>query len=418
MLQSVESRPGPIWRWTLRFFLFAAAAISAYLLFVSLIQGGLPAGCGSGSGCAEVLTSRWSSVLGIPVSGPALLVYLTMLVTSFFISPQAPVFWQRWGWFLLVTLAFLTVLSAAWFIVLQHFVLNSVCAYCMAGHACGLASAAVIFLHMPRATNEPPRAAGSLTLPGGRHRLVLLASVFVAALVVLQLLIPGSSAKLARLPIDESADVGKGAERRISLLDGKLELAPLNEPLLGPVEAPRLLVLMFDYCCPHCRRTHQYLMNGFRRYSDQFAIIALPVPLNSDCNSTQKETQDRFQDACVLARLALAVWTADPTAFEEYDAWLFEPKQPRRSEEARQKAEQLVTSAELQRAESQSDIERRIVRNVEAYAESGAERIPVLMSPGFAAIVGRSTSAEELYEVLEDELGLKPVEVNRARREY
>ncbi|HEX4071534.1 MAG TPA: hypothetical protein VHX68_10200, partial [Planctomycetaceae bacterium] len=33
--------------------------IAAYLLFLSLAKRGLPAGCGQGSGCDEVLNSRW-----------------------------------------------------------------------------------------------------------------------------------------------------------------------------------------------------------------------------------------------------------------------------------------------------------------------------------------------------------------------
>ena len=72
-----------------------------------------------------------------------------------------------------------------------------------------------------------------------------------------------------------------------------------------------------------------------------------------------------------------------------------------------QKAEQLVTAAALAAALSDSWVEARIGQDVAAYHQSGAERVPVLISPGFDTIVGRPESAEALFEILETELELQ-----------
>ena len=60
-----------------------ALVISGYLTFQSLVTGSQPLGCGAGSGCAEVLASKWARWLGLPVSGLATLVYLVTAITLF-----------------------------------------------------------------------------------------------------------------------------------------------------------------------------------------------------------------------------------------------------------------------------------------------------------------------------------------------
>ena len=54
-------------------------------------------------------------------------------------------------------------------------------------------------------------------------------------------------------------------------------------------------------------------------------------------------------------------------------------------------------------------IEERIRRNISAYTESAAKRIPVILSPDMKSIVGRPTR-EQLFEILRDDLGLQELE--------
>jgi protein-disulfide isomerase len=194
------------------------------------------------------------------------------------------------------------------------------------------------------------------------------------------------------------------------VIDGNLQLSIQDEPVIGPPDAKTLVVVMFDYCCPHCRRTHEYLLHALERYPGQLGVVCLPLPLDADCNSTIDETEPRFEHACDLARLALAVRQADASAFVEYDRWLFEPEMPRDLQEAHAQAEQLVDAAALEAALKDEGLDAVIARHVKAYEQSGAERIPLIMSPGFASIVGRPESEEQLFELFETELGLMPTE--------
>ena len=184
------------------------------------------------------------------------------------------------------------------------------------------------------------------------------------------------------------------------MIDGHLQVIVSDEPVLGSPDAEKLVVVMFDYCCPHCRRTHEYLLHALERYPDQLGVVCLPFPLDADCNSTVEETEARFEHACDLARLALAVWRADASAFVEYDRWLFEPEMPRGLQEARAKAEQLVDAGPLEEALQDKGIDAAIARHVTAYEHSGAERIPLIMSPGFASIVGRPESGRTVVRVV------------------
>jgi hypothetical protein len=134
----------------------------------------------------------------------------------------------------------------------------------------------------------------------------------------------------------------------------------------------------------------------------------LPMPLNSDCNPHWNKTQKRFLDSCKLARLALGVWKVDSGKFLEFDKWLFETKKPRPIAEATAKAKEKVDAAKLDAVlATDQSIDELIAKNVDAYANSGAERIPVLLSPGFSSVVGRPGSEEELHEILAKDFELK-----------
>jgi uncharacterized membrane protein/protein-disulfide isomerase len=371
----------------------AAAGVSGYLLVTSLSVAQTPLGCGKGSGCEEVLTSRWSSVLGVPVSLPAALIYLVVIGTALrLIASRSD---SRAGWGLLLACAGAIVAAAAWFIGVQTFAVEAFCKWCLAAHGLGLLTSgaiittAVRFAHM----KVSPVAFGVAA---------------TAALAVVQMAFPGKGPAVARLPAGEDYDSGPGPERIVAVLDGKLTAQVEEVPSIGPSDAPHVLVMLFDYCCPHCRRTHGDLMAALDQYPHQFTVLLLPTPLDAECNPGQAETEPRFEEACELARLALAVWRADRSKFAEFDAWLFEPEQPRTAADATQQAEQLVGASRLKAAIQDPWIEQRIASDVEAYIASEANQIPVLLSPGMPGVVGRTSDREELFSLLEKELGLKP----------
>jgi uncharacterized membrane protein len=389
----LESRtPHRISLIVIRILALAAAAIAGYLLVVSLRQHGLPLGCGQGSGCDEVLRSRWSSLFGVPIGTFAVATYVTALIGAFL-----------GAWRLLTLIAVSVIASAVWFVSLQLFVLRAVCPWCMADHALGVAMSGLILWTARRRTasaseNQPPQL--MMLATGG----LLAAGCFI----VLQVAFGSSTAAVARLPAGANADTGPGPERQISVLSGKLVLDVHELPVLGSADAPKLIVLMFDYCCPHCRATHGYLLEGMSTYPGQYGVVLLPMPLDAKCNTEMTWTEPRFEDSCDLARTALAVWRTSPEVFADYDAWLYEPEMPRKLDEARARAADLLAPGSLDAALTDAWIEARIAVDVRAYVDSAAQTLPVLLSPGMDGVVGRPESAEDLFAILERELGLMP----------
>jgi len=404
--------------WVLRVISFAALGVSGYLLAVSLDQQRLPVGCGAGSGCAAVLSSRWSSFLGIPVSYAAAVIYLAVLVASVFADRGRPPVVRRNAWSLLLGLAVVIAGAAAWFIALQIGVVRAICPWCMAGHALGLAVSILIVWQVPLARvpngHEAPIArvaAGSAGATGfiQPRRAAWLFCAGIAAVGLLaaaQWLVDAPAGRTTRLPPGVNADSGPGPNRRIAVIDGKFQVSPHELPVLGSADSPKLLLVLFDYCCPHCRAAHGYLDRAREKFDGELGVVLLPMPMDHNCNFTVKHTEPRFEHACELARLALAVWRADRNSFAAFDEWLFEPESPRDPAAARRKAEEAVGADALAAALREPWVNGQIAANVQAYADSGAERIPVLMSPGFSSIVGRPESEQQLLETLRTELQL------------
>lgn len=366
-----------------------ALGVAVYLYTTSLAESGRPLGCGEESSCAEVLTSRWSQVFGIPVSIPAALVYASVIATLVGFSLTSKM--RTLLWTLTATLGIVLILSAAWFVGLQVFHLEAICPWCMTEHGLGC----VIGLLM----------LGSTLKSNGTRRIAIpamLSIVMLGSLVGAQYFGEFSGPEAERLAAGANDSIqGEGDLRKIVLLDGKFEVAPAKSPVIGDPNADNLVVVLADYCCPHCRKTHEYLLSAMEKYPDQLAIVMLPMPMNADCNHGLKKTQKRFTDSCKLARLALAVWKVDPEKFVQFDSWLFETKKPRLIADATAFAKQLVDNQKLDAALSNDEsIDQMILKNVNAYTDSDAGRIPVLLSPGFSSVVGRPGSEEELHEIL------------------
>ncbi len=98
-----------------------AAALSAFLLAKSLSGSSIP-GCGAGSGCDTVLSSRFSRIGPIPISLLALPIFLMMAIFSLAASSDDP---RRRAHFLQRQFALAIIASGAaiWFISIQAFIL-------------------------------------------------------------------------------------------------------------------------------------------------------------------------------------------------------------------------------------------------------------------------------------------------------
>jgi protein-disulfide isomerase len=214
----------------------------------------------------------------------------------------------------------------------------------------------------------------------------------------------------------EATEAGKSAQpttpparpepperRLVSVLGGRAKLDPHHWPLIGNTDSQHVLVELFDYTCPHCRKMNQHIHEARQRYGSELALMALPVPLSRECNDTVVSTKARHQAACELARLAIAVWRVSPESFEAYHNWLFEPEHGRSSGEAWAYASQLVGAQPLQDEMAKPIVNQFIGKHVELYKRAGQGTVPKLMFPT-VTIRGEMSSADALCEVLEREL--------------
>ncbi|MCA9270292.1 MAG: hypothetical protein KDA41_17545, partial [Planctomycetales bacterium] len=125
----------------------------------------------------------------------------------------------------------------------------------------------------------------------------------------------------------------------------------------------------------------------------------------SDCNRYITYTDPHHRDACALARLAIAVWQADPAKFAEYDNWLFASATPPTAADAREKAESLVGAEALADALDDWRLGQRLGVGPEVYKTSGGGVIPKVLLPQII-IRGRTEDREEILEILAKELHL------------
>ena len=152
-----------------------ALIISGYLAWVAFSAGEV-AGCSGGEvfDCGHVLTSQYAKVFGIPVSVPAFALYASLLGVLAFFRPSTPRNLLRMGWNVLTVGAIAAGLAAFWFIGIQVFELEHLCAYCLGAHSCGIVLAAYVLWKRPLGSFRTASLSG-------------LSFVGVAALVVIQL---------------------------------------------------------------------------------------------------------------------------------------------------------------------------------------------------------------------------------------
>ena len=430
----------------IRLFTFAAMTISAYLAYLAM-TGDRVVGCGPDSGCDQVLNSRWAYWLNVPISFFALIVYSLILGGSFRFNLKRDPKVQRMTWAWLVGSAIIVFGSAVWFVGVQAFVLKSFCPFCMTAHACGVIAAILIFVNAPlRSPAAKPWELEKLVFIAPRvfRRVVVVAVMALAVLVIGQVKFNHRSlvVKLADLgtntpPAIESNTVALAAvaatnavapaavtsapptptpapapavaKRLVPIYNRRFELDTFETPILGAPTNQHVIVSLFDYTCHHCRAMHPLLHEAQAMFSNQLAIISLPMPLDPDCNPTMQKAHPSHTNACALAKLGLAVWRADRTKHHEFDNWMMEGAKPPPLVDAQLKAAQIVGAEALARALQDPWVENQLRVNVAMYELSyRAQRgqMPqLIVGPNVA--LGTYTKPE-LIKLLTDNLALQP----------
>ncbi|WP_407652701.1 vitamin K epoxide reductase family protein [Aporhodopirellula aestuarii] len=399
-----------------------AIATSIYLAWSALTLSPV-AGCSGGSvfDCHHVLHSRWSKVLGVPVSVPAIATH-ACVIGLLLVRPSS-VRWQRLRWSGIGLASLAAGGAAIWFIGLQIFALGHLCPYCLVAHVAGLvlagvflwshpvkasvlrwiaggASAALAVLITLQVNSEPPQtfetiehgAAPTIESDSGLSEEATEEEFFAPPPSVSlqhqmdETLASWNIPDLSRLTLALAnpatlvyGDVGASqaeSAKTVQILGG-VKLSTKDWPLIGSPDAEIVFVEMFDYTCPHCQRTHASLKAAKEHFGDRLAVIVLPVPLDGKCNPTVQSTHASHAESCELAKLAVAVWMSDREKFAEFHNYLFESK-PNYSQ-AVSHAASLVGKSKLDGILQGSVPGEYVKRHVQLYQKAGAGTIPKLL---------------------------------------
>ncbi len=190
--------------------------------------------------------------------------------------------------------------------------------------------------------------------------------------------------------------------RVVSISGGSIKLDIEQWPCIGNRDASHMFVEMFDYTCPHCRKTHQAVDGALQRFNQDLAIVSLPVPLNTRCNSAITSTGPKQLEACELATLAVAAWRVDRDKFQVFHRWLFQGQDAPRYAAAKQKANELFGQEAIDAELAKPIAGQYIAKHVEIYRRVGAGIVPKLLFSG-TSIVGEFTSVDSLVEVIKRE---------------
>ena len=192
--------------------------------------------CGFGSACAEVASSRFGQVLGVPLPCLGVLTFATLLGLSFFPSP--------WTDRVRGVLARAAGLGGVVLLFLQLGVIRRVCPYCLAVDVSAVLMAA---LEVGGWQDPSPR-------PGGRRGRWLWGGGTVAALGAGLLLGSAGTSGAGPVPVPP-------------------EVAALWVP--GKIN----VVEVADFQCPHCRTMHAVLTLFLDEEGDRVHFVRVTAPL-------------------------------------------------------------------------------------------------------------------------------------------
>jgi uncharacterized membrane protein len=427
----------PAWLHWVRALLLIALLGAGYLASVSL-QHGAPAGCGPESGCHTVLQSRWAWWFGLPVSVPAAAVYFALLSSTILLQKRNAPEAQRRFWAAIIILSVVVAGAAIWFVSLQIFIIQSFCKYCLAAHTCGFAASLLCLKNIPCA-NEPDAplgnaGSGKMGLP--RRALLTLIGIGLAGVAALaggQMLVQKQLNVVKVVTLSTAIARANGAPlaspvsawfvpvpptprliapRTLSLYSNQFVIQLNEVPILGSPDAPHVIVCLGDYTCVHCRALHQILLKLSPQYSNQLAIICLPISLQPECNPCVGRTNPHSNtNACEYARLGLGVWRAAPQLFWQFDDWLSAGVTPPPVNQARDRAAQLVGADKLQSALADPWVLEQLLTDCKLHRANwlavDSPALPQIVM-GNAISSGPINSVKHLQLMLSRYLGLRP----------
>jgi uncharacterized membrane protein len=403
----------PAWSWWRKLLLgliLLALLLSLFLSWHSLV-GGAMAGCGGGSSCDQVLSSRWSMIAGVlPVSGIAGGAYLAMLFSCFYIGSDTEQSLRRLAWNVLLLLGGAIAGSAIWFTILQKWIIGEFCIYCMTTHTTGLILSVLIIWRASKehVVHQKAGKHKNSNPNQGDHSNVhqrLVSTSSLLTFIVIGMALSGIVAVSQYNFIPSASENNEEAALVIPEVDYQ------NVPLVGSPDAPYKVSLLFDYQCAHCQKIHFMLNEAVRQYEGKLAFVLCPTPLENCCNSYIPGNKSAFKNSCELAKIGLAVWRANSEAFPSFDNWMFTYESgnrwnPRSPKSTRAKAIELLGREKFNAALSDPWLEAYLQSCVHTFGQTiqnGKAAIPKMIYDS-KWIIPEPYNADDLVSILQNSL--------------
>jgi protein-disulfide isomerase/uncharacterized membrane protein len=312
--------------------------------------------------CDTVALSRFSVVLGVPVSTWGILFFLALIALC-----SWALLWPEpgWPWGFLGALLYSGWGAAVFLFLIAKFHIGALCPNCFALYAILFVGAIIASLGLKQVRVSLRTSAGFMLFVAGcavglfaafladdNYR-VLLGTVAGALLVTaLWLWLPGRAQELLlfarrmvadllvtiRRPLLGGMLYGLAAlsivavlvvvplcypDSRRSIAGGTVDIAtgstPEGDAWIG-AQNPEVVVVEFsDYECPHCCKAHEPLRELVRQNKDWLRLVHVQLPLDNACNRSLSKPFHR--NSCDCARAAICA--AEQNCFWEMNDRLF-----------------------------------------------------------------------------------------------
>jgi protein-disulfide isomerase/peroxiredoxin/uncharacterized membrane protein len=316
----------------------AAAGWALYLVPVHhKVVAGLETGaCAPGQGCDAVLQSEWSELLGVPVSVPAVPLYLFLALAAV-LALRGKLAWER-----VSGLAVLSGLGGlafgAWLLFHMLYHVDSVCRLCLTMDAANLLVLALGAALHPAGIAAPIRGllatCKQFARPGLEMALPLVLLLGTGLVqfatrptegggpgegaaggkpeVVAEAASPADSAAASTLGAASSdvttprapGEVGRPPEagtRRVVLPEERFDFpADSSVPVRGPKNAKVTLVLFGDFQCPFCKKLTDNVEVLREEMGEKFKVAFMHFPMQKACSAAPLQ-KDMHNFACGAA---------------------------------------------------------------------------------------------------------------------
>lgn len=351
-------------------------------------------GCSSTGDCSVIWQSRWATWFGLPVSALALGPYLLLLVAA---QMAVSVRYQDWGRKLVGGLSGFFPVVVIWFVVLQGLLLKHWCRLCLTSHAISILTAILGLLWL----RALARKEGT---PGWFPARTFVAGACLAlAGVATHTLSAKQTDDVYFRPIMGEVVIKRRSPEVLEVFYHKVNLRAGDAAWIGAIDAPEVVVTLFDYTCPDCRRLHRLLPHILSSRPGHYLEVLIPAPLNPECNPAVKINNPLHADACKLARLGMIVAQNQPEQFAAFHAWMMSGSEPPSVEAARQRVEEIVgkdtLTASLQDSASLRPLKLGAAIFKTNLNEMGIDGIPVTYTSK-AAIFGAPERLDDLLRYI------------------